>query len=110
MLTASRQQDARLLESLANRRSPQFGLPRGGPFIDREPVEHPRVGVLRIHLATGKHQRARGKIDLVVAHHHENLKARFAIAKQHDGRSRHGRRDRFFHGVSVPLKRTWRCM
>ena len=78
--------EARLLEGLAG------GSDHEGALCARAGVRReigPGLGVVPgIDLAARKHQRARGEVDLVVAHHHEHLEAGGAVAQDDDGGGR----------------------
>ena len=84
------QQHARLLERLAHAgradRERGVGKRPGAPAAGAEPGV--AVGVL--DLAAGKHKRAGGEIDPVVAHHHEDLDALRPVAAEHQRRRKPG--------------------
>ena len=83
------EQHAAFLEGLANR----CHLHRLHVGICRGAVEQAiqiRVEICVIRLATGEHEGAGGKVDLVVADHHENLQTVGAVPQHQDGRGRNG--------------------
>ena len=68
------QQDAAFLERLADRRDPEAQRIRIAPLaacVKFAPRDDVAIG--GIDAAAGKHQRAGGELDLVMAHHHEDL-------------------------------------
>ena len=85
------EQHARLLERLAHAGHPD--RQRGVGEFAAAPAAgaEARVSVRVLHLAAGEHQRARGEVDAVVAHHHEDLDAAGPVAAQHQGRGEPGR-------------------
>ena len=98
------QQDAGLFKDLANRSRAQHRLLSGLLLVGGEPADHTLVRILRIDLAARKNQRPGRKIDLVVAHDHEDLQPLGAVAQQHDGSCSNRLGDRLIsglrHGVS----------
>jgi hypothetical protein len=100
----TRQQDTAFLESFADCRDPETQTSCVEPLAAG--IQH-RIGddllIALVYTAAGKHQRARIKIDLIMAHHHEDFDfvARDrAIAQQQD-RGCGTRRDGLSH-ASIP--------
>jgi hypothetical protein len=83
----TRQQDTAFLECFADRGDPKTQGSRIKPLAAGiEFGAGDDVLVALVDTAAGKHQRARVKIDLIMAHHHEDLDfALGAVAQQKDG-------------------------
>ena len=84
----ARQQDAALLKGLADRRDPEA---QGGGIEPLAAGVERGIGddllVALVDAAAGKHQRAGVKVDLIMAHHHEDLDfPGGAVAQQQNGR------------------------
>src|SRR6266404_4919866 len=87
----TRQQDAALLKGFTDRRDPETqggGIEAFSAGIKLWPRDDLLIAL--VDAATGKHQRARVKVDFIMAHHHEDLDLAFAIypgavAQQQDG-------------------------
>src|SRR5689334_8516581 len=106
----TRKQDSAFLERLADRGDPEAQLAFVQSLAARTKLTmRDDLVIARIDAAARKHQRARGKIDLIMAHHHECLDFTAillagggSIAQQKDAGCR-PRRDYFSH-YSTPRR------
>src|SRR3546814_880374 len=86
------QEDAAFLERLADRGDPEREVVVVEAVAAGCHRADTRVAVGGVDRAPWKHERSRGEVDLMVAHHHEDLQARRAVAEQEDRRCRPHRR------------------
>src|SRR5216683_847163 len=99
----TRQQDAAFLKGFADRRDPKTQARRVEPLAAGIKLRaRDDVLIALVDTAAGKHQRAGTKVDLIMAHHHEDLDlAGGAVAQQQDG-GRRPRRYGFGHQITPP--------
>ena len=97
----ARQQNAAFLKALANRGDAQRQFLIGKRISAAAMAAQAAIKIGFVGFAAGEYQRAGGKINLVMAHHHKDFRAGLGVAQHHD---RGGRNQIFITHFALPLR------